>query len=64
MTLKQWQDNGWLRPHATSPEEIGNLLAIVGRDLEDARGGLTPALGVPPQVIYQAAPRGREAHVA
>ena len=38
MTLRQWQDNGWLRQHATSPEEIGNLLAIVDRDLRDAGG--------------------------
>jgi hypothetical protein len=42
MTLKQWQDNGWLRSHATSPEEIGNLLAIVDRDLQDAQGGISP----------------------
>jgi hypothetical protein len=42
MTLKQWQDNGWLRSHATSPEEIGNLLAIVDRDLRDAQGGISP----------------------
>jgi len=42
MTLKQWQDNGWLRPHATCPEEIGNLLAIVDRDLQDAHGGISP----------------------
>lgn len=41
MTLKQWQDNGWLRPHATSAEEIGNLLAIVDRDLQDAQGGIS-----------------------
>lgn len=42
MTLKQLQDNGWLRPHATSPEEIGNLLAIADRDLQDAQGGISP----------------------
>jgi hypothetical protein len=36
MTLKQWQSNGWLRAHETSAEEIGNLLAIVKRDLQDA----------------------------
>lgn len=36
MTLKQWQDNGWLRSHKTSAEEIGNLLAIVRRDLQDS----------------------------
>jgi len=37
MTLKQWADNGWLRPHRTSPEEIDNLLSIVNRDLADAQ---------------------------
>jgi hypothetical protein len=42
MNLRQWQDNGWLRPHATSREEIANLLAIVDRDLQDARGGISP----------------------
>jgi hypothetical protein len=36
MTLKQWQDNGWLHPHQTSRQEIENLLAIVDRDLHDA----------------------------
>ena len=37
MTLKHWADNGWLRPHRTSPEEIDNLLSIVDRDLADAQ---------------------------
>ena len=32
MTLKQWQDNGWLCPHQTSRQEIENLLAIVEYD--------------------------------
>jgi hypothetical protein len=36
MSLKQWADNGWLRPHKTSPQEIQDLLAIVKRDLSDA----------------------------
>ena len=39
MTLKQWAANGWLREHQTSAEEIGNLLAIVERDLKDATEG-------------------------
>ena len=39
MTLKQWADNGWLTSHKTSAEEIGNLLAIVERDLKDASEG-------------------------
>lgn len=37
MTLKQWQTNGWLKPHKTSRKEVGRLLAIVRRDLGDAR---------------------------
>ena len=36
MTLKQWSENGWLRTHKTSQQEIGNLLAIVERDIKDA----------------------------
>ncbi len=36
MSLKQWAENGWLRAHKTSPEEIKDLLAIVERDLADA----------------------------
>jgi len=39
MTLKQWADNGWLKPHKTSTGEIGNLMAIVERDLKDAVEG-------------------------
>jgi len=27
MTLEQWLNNGWLRSHKTSAQEIGNLLA-------------------------------------
>ena len=37
MSLKQWQNSGWLRPHTTSRQEIANLLGIVIRDMEDAR---------------------------
>jgi hypothetical protein len=37
MTLQQWHDNGWLKRHATSRQEIGRLRAIVRRDLADAR---------------------------
>lgn len=42
MTLRQWADNGWLKSHKTSAAEIGNLLAIVDRDLKDAvEGGIS-----------------------
>jgi hypothetical protein len=40
MTLKQWVENGWLRPHKTSRQEISNLLAIVHRDLADANASV------------------------
>jgi hypothetical protein len=42
MTLRQWADNGWLESHVTSAQEIDNLMAIVGRDLADAGGGISP----------------------
>ena len=40
MSFKQWQQNGWLRPHATSRQEIADLFAVVERDLaaSDTRG--------------------------
>lgn len=41
MSLKQWADNGWLKPHKTSAKEINNLLLIVERDLQDAEGGIS-----------------------
>ncbi|HEV8131523.1 MAG TPA: hypothetical protein VGQ81_09730 [Acidobacteriota bacterium] len=41
MSLKQWVDNGWLRPHKTSPKEVAGLLAIVERDLVDAEGEIS-----------------------
>jgi hypothetical protein len=37
MNLQDWADNGWLRSHKTSLQEIGNLLEIVERDLKDAQ---------------------------
>lgn len=42
MSLKQWVDNGWLRAHRTSAQEISSLLAIVDRDLRDADGTISP----------------------
>ena len=33
MSLKQWCDSGWLRPHQTSREEIDNLLRAEHPDL-------------------------------
>ncbi|MDZ4677365.1 MAG: hypothetical protein SGI74_07620 [Oligoflexia bacterium] len=42
MSLKQWAENGWLRPHKTSAQEISNLFEIVERDLRDAEGNVSP----------------------
>jgi hypothetical protein len=36
MTLTKWLENGWLRRHQTSREEIAGLLGIVDRDMADA----------------------------
>jgi hypothetical protein len=33
MSFQEWQKNGWLRPHKTSPHEIAGLLDVVKRDL-------------------------------
>lgn len=41
MTLQQWVDFGWLERHLTSRQEIGNLLSIVDRDLDDAQGDIS-----------------------
>ena len=37
MSLKDWSNNGWLRPYRTSPSHLAELFAIADRDLEDAR---------------------------
>lgn len=36
MTLQQWLEHRWLEKHVSSPQEMGDLLAIVDRDLEEA----------------------------
>ncbi len=41
MTLKRWQEYGWLKAEATSPAEINNLLEITIRDLQDADGNIS-----------------------
>ncbi len=41
MSLEQWANNGWLRAHQTSPQEIADLLGIVERDLADAEGNIS-----------------------
>ena len=42
MTLQQWAESGWLKPHTSSREEVANLLAIVDRDLEEAAHAVSP----------------------
>ena len=37
MSLKDWLNNGWLKKHKTSSEEIQNLLMIITRDLSDSK---------------------------
>ncbi len=37
MTLPNWANNGWLRVHKPSPQEIRDLLQIVERDLQDCQ---------------------------
>jgi uncharacterized protein (UPF0332 family) len=37
MSLADWKNNGWLKEHRTSAQEIGSLFAIVRRDLADAK---------------------------
>ena len=41
MSLTQWAENGWLRPHKTSWKEISNLFKIIERDLLDARHSIS-----------------------
>ena len=36
MSLEQWANNGWLRPHKTTQREIADLLGIVDRDVKEA----------------------------
>jgi hypothetical protein len=43
MSLSDWERNGWLTRHQTSPTEIRDLLQVVERDLADsASEGLSP----------------------
>jgi len=36
MTLKDWQSNGWLQGHRTSPSEVRQLFEAAKSDLENA----------------------------
>ncbi len=37
MSLEKWVEHGWLRPEASSPSEIKDLLGIVDRGLADSK---------------------------
>ena len=41
MSLQDWANNGWLRAHQTSQQEIADLFLIVARDLKDATGSIS-----------------------
>ena len=42
MTLPDWERNGWLKLHVSSPQEVRELLEIADRDIADAaRGGMS-----------------------
>jgi hypothetical protein len=63
MSLEDWLRNGWLVEHATSPEEIGELLAIADRDLADCRvQGLSPEWRL--NIAYNAALQASTAALA
>jgi hypothetical protein len=36
MSLLDWERNGWLQSHKSSPNEVRDLLAVVDRDLADS----------------------------
>ena len=37
MSLRDWQQNGWLKPHQPTRPEIAGLLALAERDLKSAK---------------------------
>jgi hypothetical protein len=37
MSLKQWENSGWLKAEPSSRNEIQNLFVIIERDLKDSR---------------------------
>ena len=64
MSLKQWADNGWLRAHQASQQEVIDLLKIVDRDLplfevgdrspitkRDLDTAIPPLVAPPPNVV-------------
>lgn len=41
MSLKSWENNGWLKVEPASRDEIHNLLVINERDIQDAKGSIS-----------------------
>ena len=41
MTLKDWLENRWLKPHRVNHKEVAGLLSIVDRDIKDAGAALS-----------------------
>ena len=37
MNLKDWEVNGWIKPHKTSRKEITNLISSIDNDLSNCR---------------------------
>ena len=52
-SLKNWESNGWLRPQDTSAEEIGELLLVVDRAIEDCKASISTDARF--QIAYQGA---------
>ncbi len=44
MSLQAWLANGWLATHQSSRAQIADLLAVVDRDLSDARAAQSAGL--------------------
>ncbi|MGD0092037.1 MAG: hypothetical protein ABSE73_19155 [Planctomycetota bacterium] len=53
MSLQDWANDGWMRPHQSSRQEIAALLAIVDRDITDAADNTSFLL---PVQIFQICP--------
>jgi hypothetical protein len=47
MSLQDWLNNGWLKPHQTSCEEIQKLYQIIERDLP--KKNIAPPRGLSPR---------------
>ena len=63
MSLADWERNGWLTAHRTSPNEIRDLFAVVDRDLADSEAkGLSPDWRM--NIAYNAALRAATAALA